>query len=49
MGRFNGHDHSQDEIDNRANQLNPEHDTYWTDRGYDERPDDWESAYDDDD
>jgi hypothetical protein len=29
--------------DNHAVQLNPTSDTYWTDRGYDERPDNWES------
>ena len=28
--------------DNRANQLNPEHDAYWQSRGYDERPDDYD-------
>ncbi len=28
--------------DNRANQLNPNHDAYWQSRGEDERPDDWE-------
>lgn len=28
--------------DNRANQLNPEHDAYWQSRGEDERPEDWE-------
>ncbi|HEX2094195.1 MAG TPA: hypothetical protein VHG28_17460 [Longimicrobiaceae bacterium] len=35
-------EHSQAEIDNRANQLNPEHDAYWQSRGEDERPEDWE-------
>lgn len=28
--------------DNHANQLNPNHDSYWESRGYDERPEDWE-------
>ena len=32
---------SQQELDNYANQLNPEHDAYWQSRGEDERPDDW--------
>ncbi|WP_170432940.1 MULTISPECIES: hypothetical protein [Ruegeria] len=49
MGRYNGNDHSQDENDNHANQMNPNNDTYWSDRGYDDRPEDWESAYDDED
>lgn len=33
---------SQDELDNRANQLNPNNDAYWQSRGYDERPDNWD-------
>lgn len=33
---------SQDDLDNRSDQLNPNNDTYWTDRGHDERPEDWE-------
>jgi|GEM_PF-998660 hypothetical protein len=41
MSKFNGNDHSQDEIDNRANQLNPEHDAYASSRG--------DVNYDDDD
>ena len=32
----------QDDIDNRADQLNPNNDAYWQSRGEDERPDDWE-------
>lgn len=32
----------QDEQDNRCNQLNPNNDTYWSDRGWSERPDDWQ-------
>lgn len=35
--------------DNRSDQMNPNNDTYWTDRGYDERPDDWEERVADDD
>ena len=38
--------------DNRSDQMNPNNDSYWESRGYDERPDDWEtrddnSIYDD--
>ncbi|WP_256245063.1 hypothetical protein [Pseudomonas sp. PH1b] len=33
--------------DNRANQLNPEHDAYWSSRGDDERPDDWDHREED--
>ena len=33
---------SQDELDNRANQLNPNNNAYWQSRGYDERPDNWD-------
>lgn len=36
------YDPTQDDLDNRSEQLNPNNDTYWTDRGYDERPEDWE-------
>ena len=38
-----GHD------DNRANQLNPEHDAYWQSRGEEERPNDWQERIADDD
>ena len=34
--------YTQDELDNHSNQLNPNNDAYWTSRGYDERPDDWD-------
>ncbi len=45
--------YTQDELDNHANQLNPNNDAYWESRGYNERPDDWEDIvygceYDDD-
>lgn len=30
------------DIDNRADQLNPNNDAFWSSRGWDERPDDWE-------
>ena len=32
----------KEDMDNRANQMNPDNDAYWTTRGYDERPHDWE-------
>lgn len=32
----------QDDLDNRADQLNPNNDAYWESRGWDERPDDWD-------
>mgnify|MGYP001414647751 CR=1 FL=1 len=32
----------QSDLDNHANQLNPNNDVYWESRGSDERPDDWE-------
>lgn len=44
--------YTQDELDNHANQLNPNNDAYWLARGYDGRPDAWndddvsDSAYD---
>ena len=38
----------QDDIDNRADQLNPNNDAYWQSRGEDERPDDWQESDDDD-
>ena len=37
---------SQDELDNHADQLNPNNDAYWQSRGYDERPDDWDDEDD---
>ncbi len=40
---------SKPDLDNHANQLNPEHDAYWQSRGYDERPDDRDDDDDDDD
>ena len=39
---------SNADLDNHANQLNPNNDTYWQGRGYDEKPDDWESRSSDD-
>ena len=32
---------NQADRDNHANQMNPNNDTYWEDRGFEERPDDW--------
>ncbi len=32
----------QSDLDNHANQLNPNNDAYWQSRDQDERPDDWE-------
>lgn len=34
--------------DNHADQLNPNNDTYWEDRRWDERPDDWEDRVEED-
>ncbi len=54
-GSFNSSDldyrsaRSHPDFDNHANQLNPNNDVYWRSRGDDERPYDWESAYDQDD
>jgi len=42
MALDSDYDYSQEELDNHSNQLNDNNDTYWTDRGYDERPDDWD-------
>ena len=35
---------SKSDLDNHANQVNPNNDAYWESRGYDERPDDWEDG-----
>jgi len=35
----------KDNLDNHANQLNPDNDAYWESRGWDERPDDWEERH----
>jgi len=37
----------QHDLDNRSQQLDPEHDAYWQGRGEDERPEDWEDRLDD--
>ncbi|MCY4438254.1 MAG: hypothetical protein OXE05_13075 [Chloroflexi bacterium] len=36
----------QSDLDNHADQLNPNSDAYWESRGWDERPDDWEERAD---
>lgn len=38
----------KDDMDNHANQMNPNNDAYWESRGYDGRPDDWEDQVADD-
>ena len=32
----------RDDMNNHANQMNPNNDAYWESRGFGERPDDWE-------
>ena len=39
----------KDELDNHANQMNPNNEAYWESRGFDGRPDDWEDRIEDDD
>lgn len=39
----------QSDLDNHANQMNPNNDEYWQSRGYDERPDDWKERASEDD
>lgn len=39
---------SQAELDNHSDQLNPNNDTFWDDRGHDGRPDDWEDRLEED-
>ena len=38
-GHRGGDSPSKTERDNRSRQLNPQHDTYWRDRGLPNRPD----------
>jgi len=40
--------YSQDDLDNHADQLNPNNDAYWQSRGEDERPDDWDNQIESD-
>jgi hypothetical protein len=49
MALQNDYNHSQEELDNHADQLNPNNDSYWESRDYDERPDDWEDMIQNDD
>ena len=42
MPRRDDYEHTQAELDRRADQLNSNNYDYWESRGYDERPDDWE-------
>jgi hypothetical protein len=42
MANSKNHDYSETELNNHANQMNPNNDSYWTSRDFDERPDDWE-------
>lgn len=44
---MNSH-YTQEELDNHSNQLNPNNDAYWTSRGYDEKPNDWDDLVDED-
>ena len=37
------------DLDNHADQMNPNNDAYWESRGFDERPDDWEGRVNDED
>jgi hypothetical protein len=39
-------DPNQADQDNHSDQLNRNNDAYWESRGYDERPDNWQSAKD---
>jgi hypothetical protein len=34
----------QSDLDNHADQMNPNNDAYWDSRGYDDRPDDWDDG-----
>lgn len=36
----------KDNLDNHADQLNPNNDAYWQSRGWDDRPEDWASRAD---
>lgn len=42
------YDYTKEELDNHSDQLNQNNDAYWTSRGYDERPDDWEEQLEED-
>ena len=34
----------KDDLDNRANQRNPNNDAFWKSRGYDKRPENWQNS-----
>lgn len=36
------YEYTQADLDNHADQMNPNNDAYWQSRGEDERPDDWQ-------
>lgn len=35
-------EHTQADMDNHSDQMNPNNDAYWDSRGFDGRPDDWD-------
>ena len=39
----------QSDLDNHADQINPNNDAYWESRGWDDRPDDWDDRVQEDD
>lgn len=42
MGGKQGYEPTQADLNNHADQLNPNNDAYWQSRGEEERPSDWE-------
>lgn len=36
----------KDDLDNHSRQCDPEHEAYWTARGWEEKPDDWQERND---
>lgn len=43
MATDKDYEHTQDDYDNRSDQLNSNNDSYWQSRGEDERPSDWQN------
>ena len=39
----------QSDLDNHADQMNPNNDAYWESRGWDDRSEDWEHRVEDED
>ena len=39
----------QSDLDNHADQMNPNNEAYWESRGWDDRPEDWEDRVEDED